>query len=230
MARYSAMVGNMRVWGGFPYPAQTLHVGRALDLLNVRYLISPAQSAAAPEPAAGRWKPLATIENVAVHENAEAVPRTWVVGEARALNDPQKLEVIRSAKFADGSEWDPRQVALVDQSLPGLSAPSAEIGQSQILKYEATKIEVAATLAGPGLLVLSENYYPGWTATVDGAPAPILRVNYNLRGVVLDSGKHRVRFVFRPRSLYLGLLVSILAAVALAVWTFVPFRRLSTIS
>ena len=172
MARYSALAGDMKEWGSFPYPAQTLLVGRALDLLNVRYLISPVQSAAEREPAVGRWQPLAKIGNVAVHKNADALPRTWVVAEARPMNDRQKLEVIRSGKFTDGSDWDPRRSALVDRALPELSAPSAEIGESEILTYEPGKIEIAADLSGSGLLVVSENYYPGWRATVDGASAP----------------------------------------------------------
>jgi hypothetical protein len=198
--------------------------------LNVRYFISPAESATGPEPTLGRWQPVGTIENVVVHENAAALPRTWVVAEARPVDDPQKLEIIRTGKFPDGTEWDPRQTALVDHSLPELRAPSAATGESEIIKYEPALIDVAANLQGPGLLVLSENYYPGWRAMVDGAPARILRVNYNLRAVVLSAGKHHVRFVFSPRSFYIGLLISVLAAAALAVWLFLPSRRFRTLS
>ena len=52
---------------------------------------------------------------------------------------------------------------------------------------------------GPGILVLSEAWFPGWVATVDDAPAEILRADYVLRGVALAAGSHRVRFEYRPR-------------------------------
>ena len=51
------------------------------------------------------------------------------------------------------------------------------------------------------MLVLSDAYYPGWTATVDGQPAPIYRVDGALRGVIIPAGFHDVRFQFRPTTL-----------------------------
>ena len=67
-----------------------------------------------------------------------------------------------------------------------------------------THVEVEAELPRPGLLVLSEAWFPGWVASVDGAPAEILRADYVLRGVALGAGSHRVRFDYRPRSVKIG--------------------------
>jgi hypothetical protein len=60
-------------------------------------------------------------------------------------------------------------------------------------------------MTDPGLLILSDTYYPGWKVTVDGQPAQLLRTNYALRGVYLSTGKHQVVFRFAPHSLQLGL-------------------------
>ena len=56
----------------------------------------------------------------------------------------------------------------------------------------------------PGLVVLADSILPGWTATVDGVPAPILATNHLFRGVPAPAGTHRIRFAYRPRSLALG--------------------------
>jgi uncharacterized membrane protein YfhO len=67
-----------------------------------------------------------------------------------------------------------------------------------------TYVEVAAELSRPGILVLSEAWFPGWVATVDDAPAKILRPDFVLRGIALGAGSHRVRFGYRPRSVTIG--------------------------
>jgi uncharacterized membrane protein YfhO len=65
------------------------------------------------------------------------------------------------------------------------------------------------------VLVLSENHYPGWRAYVDGRFVDTLRVDYNLRGVVLEAGEHSVDFVYRPKSVLLGIVISLLTALVL---------------
>jgi uncharacterized membrane protein YfhO len=79
-------------------------------------------------------------------------------------------------------------------------------------------VEVRTESAAPSLLVLSENHYPGWRAFLDDKSVAILRVNYNQRGVALPAGNHRVRFVYQPRSILIGFVVSLLALTALSFW------------
>jgi uncharacterized membrane protein YfhO len=88
-------------------------------------------------------------------------------------------------------------------------------------------VDVATHTSTPGLLVLNETWYPGWQATVDGQPAPVWRVDYVLRGVVVPAGDHRVQFVFRPLSVYGGLAVSLAtlgACVIALAWSVVARR------
>jgi uncharacterized membrane protein YfhO len=65
--------------------------------------------------------------------------------------------------------------------------------------------------------VLSENHYPGWRAYVDGRFADTLRVDYNLRGVALGPGQHTVEFLYRPKSVLVGVAISILTLMVLGV-------------
>jgi uncharacterized membrane protein YfhO len=72
--------------------------------------------------------------------------------------------------------------------------------------------------------VTSDIYYPGWQASIDGAPVHLFQANYALRGVSVPAGTHLVKFIYRPRSFYYGATVSALSLFALAVMMFV-FRR-----
>jgi uncharacterized membrane protein YfhO len=104
-------------------------------------------------------------------------------------------------------QFDPRQVALVEQAPPlqmaaGLQAEPA--GTVAVKKYEEGRIELAANVAANALLVLGEKYYEGWKATVDGKAAPIVPVNYVLRGVYLPPGSHAVEFIYSPLPFKVG--------------------------
>jgi uncharacterized membrane protein YfhO len=73
-------------------------------------------------------------------------------------------------------------------------------------------------MACKGLLIVSDNWYPGWRAEVDGRPAEIWKVNTVIRGVVVNAGKHNVAMRYRPFSVYFGFaftLVGLGAAIVL---------------
>jgi len=83
------------------------------------------------------------------------------------------------------------------------------------MTWSPNRISIEAE--GPGLLVLSEQYYPGWIATIDSLPAQIKPVSGTLRGVELPPGAHKVEFCFRPLSVYIGLALSLVIWISLAV-------------
>ncbi|MEW5872610.1 MAG: hypothetical protein AB1894_25340 [Chloroflexota bacterium] len=92
------------------------------------------------------------------------------------------------------------------------------------LDWQANRIEVEAQ--GPGLLVLSEVFYPGWQVWVDGAPSPVEPVGKLLRGVWLPAGQHQVLFRLRPASLCWGLLACASALILLVADWFLRARQL----
>ena len=87
------------------------------------------------------------------------------------------------------------------------------------MRREPNRVEVKTTSAAPSILVLSENHYPGWRAYVDGRAAEDLRVDYGLRGVALGAGEHRVEFVYRPKSVLIGLFISLATLATLLLWS-----------
>jgi hypothetical protein len=78
-----------------------------------------------------------------------------------------------------------------------------------------TPNRIDVSTAGPGRLVLSENAYPGWEATVDGAPSQLQTTRDGMRSLALTPGEHQVRFDFHPVSVYVGAAISLLGALAL---------------
>jgi hypothetical protein len=90
---------------------------------------------------------------------------------------------------------------------PGAGA----VEEARIVRYEPEEVAVDALVAAPALLVLTDTYYSGWHATVDGEPAPILRTDHAFRGIRLEPGRHQVIFRYTPASVRFGTLVSLLA-------------------
>ena len=82
----------------------------------------------------------------------------------------------------------------------GLQPAKSELAREsvKILDYTPNRILVEASCAAPGLLLYSENYYPGWQATVDGVPATVLPANVFMRAVPVQAGKHTVEMNYRP--------------------------------
>jgi uncharacterized membrane protein YfhO len=89
--------------------------------------------------------------------------------------------------------------------------------RAEITRDLSGSIDVRA--AGPGLLVLAESWDGGWRATVDDAPADIVRVNQMAMAVALAPATHRVSFRYRPPGLTWGLALAALAACGLVVWS-----------
>jgi uncharacterized membrane protein YfhO len=76
-------------------------------------------------------------------------------------------------------------------------------------------VELQVDLSGSGFLVLLDNDYPGWQVYVDGQPRTIVRADYFARAVYLENGPHTVRFIYRPASFQMGLLLCVLGLFAL---------------
>ncbi|MCC6189308.1 MAG: YfhO family protein [Anaerolineales bacterium] len=139
--------------------------------------------------------------DVKIYELQTLLPRAFVVPSAEVVSDPEAL-----ARLADPG-FDPAgQVLLAEPPATDSAMPATGGGAPAIVAYTAERVEVRA--AGPGYLVLTDAHYPGWTASVDGEPAPILRADVMFRAVALPPGEHRVIFRFQPRSVSIGLGIS----------------------
>ena len=145
-----------------------------------------------------------------VYSNERALPRAFLVGATEVVDDEDAaLEAVLSPEF------DGRRAAVVESPIEELDAPGAA-GTARIAEYEEERVVVDVRASRPALLVLTDVHYPGWKATVDGEEVPIERVNYLLRGVVLDEGRAQVEFTYEPASWRIGWILTLAALLVLA--------------
>lgn len=159
----------------------------------------------------GRYR-LVHSGDVKIYENLDVLPRAFVVHRARVIQDDEEvIAALQDESFAPGVE------VILSGEGPGL-ASEAEEGEDavSILSYDPERVVVGTSLESAGYLVLTDPYYPGWRALVDGQSAEILRADYYFRAVHLAEGEHAVEFIYDPTSFKVGLVVSVLAALVVS--------------
>jgi hypothetical protein len=228
LARYRQFAGNLSYWGYIP--SKTLTLPLWLDLLSTRWVIQVhgAEPPRGQQPGvfadATRWIPRRVTAASTVLENQRARPRAWLVGRTVALPPEEILRTIQSGRFADGQPFDPGREALIEQG-PGTAYGGPQPpGEVTVVSSTANAIEVVTRAEHPAFLVASEIDYPGWQASIDGAAVPITRTNFVLRGIEVGAGEHRVRMVFAPRSLIIGLMISALTTGAFLIVGILRWR------
>jgi uncharacterized membrane protein YfhO len=204
LSRYHQLL-SLDELGGVPV-AWLDDVNRSLDILAVRYILSSAKPSS-------RWQFTEAISpRSTVYENQQVLPRTWLVPETIALTSAQVLSTIQTSKLPDGRIYEPRQMALVEDSKALLKPVALQLTDAaKILKLEDTQIQIQIQTVAPRFLVLSDVFYPGWQATIDGKPTKIYQTNYVQRGVQVPAGDHVVEFKFESLSFKLGAGITIAA-------------------
>ncbi len=180
-------------------PATRLPNANALDLLGVRYVISPSPLPGLDVAYRGEQTGLLVLEN------RDVPPRAWLVGETEAAPDPPAAW----ARLRDPA-FDLRRAALLYDPLPFDPVPidSASTARVEMQSWSLHEIVLHVETDAPRLLVLSEVFYPaGWEATVGGEEAPILQVDHMLRGVPVQAGAHEVVLRFDPPRHRIGVAV-----------------------
>ncbi len=150
------------------------------------------------------WRPVGPMPGGTVYENQRALPRTWLVGETKVLKPAEILQTIRRSRLPDGQPYDPLRLALVEDPLAGLSPAGTASGVAELMDLEQQRVTVRTSSPTPAFLVLSDVFYPGWQATIDGQPTKIFQTNYVQRGVQVPAGEHVVAYRFAPLSFKLG--------------------------
>ena len=168
-----------------------------LNMLNARYFIMPLQG--------GETVP---IQNPYVYGNAWFVDNISYVDNANA-----EIQAIKSISLRHEAVADKR----FEQPL-GKAVQQDDVSVVTLTAYEPNHLSYDVESGKGGIVVFSEIFYPGWTATIDGNPAELGRVDYILRALNVPAGKHKVELMFYPKSLqttetiaYIALAVLILA-------------------
>ena len=184
------------------------------DLMNVRYLFS--------KDALGLpgWKTLSE-KGAYVYENPTVLPRAFLVGKSRVVDSQQAaFDTLGRADF------NPRAEVVLENGPVMGGGPAA--GSVKWLKRSPNAFELRVQVASDGLLVVSNSWYPGWTATVDGKVSEILRANGALQAIRMPAGDHLVHFRFTSPMFRLGGWMLALGLLGLAALGWQARRRRET--
>jgi hypothetical protein len=197
----------------------TFYFAPELEAPGKRYRVEVAAAGPAPsgvglcltaegEPAWGvyglDWQEVAAGEFF-VYRRLGAMARAYVAYAAEPVDGAAAITRLLDESF------DLRNVVVTAAPLDLPHTPDLPATAATVTAYGANRVVVQAEARQPGVLVVGDLYHPGWQATVDGAPAPVVPANWLLRGVPLPAGTHEVVLRFWPRSLTAGMWISGLA-------------------
>ncbi len=198
---------------------------RFFNLLNVKYVMTRASA-----PHLEGHDLLGSAEGVSIYENKEALPRAFFVSHiVDASSHEEAISLLEEPHF------DPLTTAIVENAGPAIAAfrqqadelhliadqPSS--GVAQIVEDKRNQVVIQTDNQNAEPLVLSDNYYPGWKAFVDGEPTNIFQSNCTMRAVAVPAGRHLVSFVFAPTTLRVAAYASVAAAVLTLISLVLPF-------
>jgi hypothetical protein len=131
------------------------------------------------------------------------VPRAYMVHDARVIKEDAAQKA-----FMSSDAFHPDRTVVLEEDIPLALADTTTRSQVRITSYATNAISLDVTAAAPGCLCLSEVYFPGWNAYIDGVQHHLYRSNWNLRAVLVDAGHHSVEIRFEPASFSRGAWIS----------------------
>lgn len=163
-----------------------------------------------------------------IYQLTHALPRAFVVPTVLTVPDSEA-----SLRTLIDKSFDARRAAIVvgdngtsNTGLPSFDSAAVEFGAtSTIVRDELNEVEVEVNSPREAMLVLNDSWDAGWMVRVDGQKRPLLKVNYNSRGVVVPAGTHRVVFLYRPPLVLIGLGISGLSLFMLFVFCGIMASR-----
>jgi hypothetical protein len=201
------------------FDTRTLRVHAALPKIlksyGVTHVLSPFKQQGTALPLVGQ------TANAYVYR-VDGAARVRFVQAARHVTTDQET----ARRLLDFSFDPDREILLADAPDSvhptvdeiGDASTSATAGRAVVTREDARELVIDADAPANGFLLVADTFYPGWTATVDGAPTPIYRANHSVRGIQLSKGHHDVRFVYDAPGFTRGLQISLVSTVLLLMW------------
>jgi hypothetical protein len=153
------------------------------------------------------------FETIKLYENKKVLPHAFLVPNCKVVSSDKEYKEIFHNKLFNSKEItllekEPKEFACGDKR---------QINKKETLNidsYESNLVKISANVENQRLLFLSDSYYPGWKAYVDGEEVEILRANYLFRAIVLEAGNHQIRFKYDPLSFKLGIGITLFTLLA----------------
>ncbi len=197
---------------------------KLLGLQNIKYILSMAPL---PPEATSSFKlvfetsPKAELPPLTILENPQFLPRAYLVPTSLVLTREKALA------FMISSDFNPIQQVILEKNLDlpqnGQGTKKQDI---RLLEDEEDRLQFQVETPASAYFVLTDSFYPGWKAKIDGQETEIVVANYAFRAIAIPAGKHLIEFSFKPISFYLGALITLLTLIAMVVFFLVnPFKK-----
>ena len=204
---------------GVLWTAGRAHGASLLRLTGIEYLISGLDTPSLPTPD-GLEAMMDPLPGTRLFRVKDVLPRVYVAGAIRILPDQAAREAVFDPEVVAGrrailapspqSPTFPSDTDPVDQS----------VGSCELESFQNARIIARCQAIRPGVAVFLEQFDAGWNASLDGQPSPILRVNLAMRGVFVRPGTHRIVLSYAPPGWKLGITLSMISLLLLAVFLF----------
>lgn len=180
------------------------HASKAINLLDVRYIAHKIADGRAvwtfpywtyPE---GQFRLIYKDNMYEFYENMRVFPHAFLTSQYEVEENEENI-----LRIMFNNNFDLRREIVLEKD-PKIAQVEGGVGNADILSYESGNMEISVNTREKALLFLSEIYYPGWKATIDGKDIPILRADYAFRAIPVEKGNHIVKFSYEPWSFRLG--------------------------
>jgi hypothetical protein len=178
---------------------------KTIDLLGAKYIITPY-----PLKTKG-LKLIYQKADFGIYENKrDVLPRAFITHKAKIIKD--RTEIL---KELEAPHFNPREYIIIEEEVPAIKKKKGSPGsktksKAEIVEYQPDEVVIDVKLDRNGFLVLTDNYYPGWKAYVDGKKTKIYKANFALRAIRLSAGEHKVKFIYAPLSFKIGAGITVL--------------------
>lgn len=142
---------------------------------------------------------------VKIFENKKASPRIFLTCNWKRKNTLE--EMVNNFINLD----DPKETVFLEKDIDLSCQKNNSVEEVKITKYEQGKVSVTSQSSEDRILVFSDIYFPGWKSYVDDKEKDLLIVDYVLKGVIVPKGKHQVDFIYDPKSVKIGISLSVLS-------------------
>ena len=192
---------------------------KLLDVNNVGYLTTtkPLDSS--------HWELVDRVNfkdhSLYLYKNPKEASRVYIatdyqiattIGEFRGILEKKDADILKKV--------------VLEEYVDLLNSDQEIRGEVEIALSDNTRVELQAKLNQKSLVVLSDSYYPGWKAYIDGQETEILPANINSRAVIVPAGNHKIEYVYTPTNIKIGLLVSFLSLVlVIGVFKFLKMKN-----
>lgn len=195
---------------GVNLPVNAKLMPKVFDFMGIKYILLKRQdknkSWAFPfKKYPNEFKLIYREKDYYIYENKNVFPRAFLVGDYEIIPEGQKIiDKVLDKKF------DLRRSVVLEKN-PKIQKSDNLEGNAIITNYSPNHLEIKTKSNKDSVLVLSDNYFPGWKAKVNGKPVEIMRANFAFRSISIPKGESEIEFYYLPDSFRFGVIISVLS-------------------